>query len=49
MDTLASNKDQEGCDQEASQASVRWGQHHFSVKVDTLSNFKRRKRSAISE
>ena len=31
MDTLPSNKDQEGCDQEASQASVRWGQHHFSV------------------
>ena len=31
MDTLASNHDQEGSDQEASQASVRWGQHHFSA------------------
>ena len=31
MDTLASNHDQEGSDQDASQASVRWGQHHFSA------------------
>ena len=31
MDTLACNHNKEGCDQKASQASVRWGQHHFSV------------------
>ena len=34
MDALARNHDEEGCDQKASQASVRWGQHHFSVMFE---------------